>query len=177
MRIYDCENQLTRIMKKYTKLSEINKNISDRIIYINNNLCADDILYIIKQIHRSFDTIPINLYKQIKSYFKFSSDIIDSEIENIKLSIKHFTQLFNTKLIDSNLINQRLSSIENQEDTFSKLNLFLDFISKCLNTSYEFKYIDLVVLYKACIEAKSIIFDYMISLELPTESDYEVGRK
>lgn len=174
MKVYECIEQLDRIMKKYDKLADINRKLTYKIPYKTDEFYAGDIKDMINQIMKSFDYIPRDLSNQIKSYFDFSN-IINSETKYLKENISTIKNLLKPSLTDK-LYNglSHLIIIENEKDCLCKINSLLDFIQEYIMEPYDSKYINLKDIFKNCWKSKIILVEYMNSLEVPTVPDYEV---
>lgn len=175
MKIHECEKQLKKLIKNYECLEERNKDILNILERMDrNNITIKNVYEILDIIDSMRKYIPLNILKEVESCF---DDFDITAVYTIQDRIMDIHDLFNNNGISFNCryTNEIKDSnmIISEKNHFNKIYRLYKFLDKYIYPKlFNPENADIDEVFKACMDAKNIIWEYALSLEVPTEPDY-----
>ena len=171
MKVYECENQLKKITDSYYIILKEYDSIIYKVSKLDkNNISNKDVYYILNSIYQIRKYLPRNILKDLESYF----DCFDiSDIDAIQSLIIKVKKIFNDNKFGDEM--NAISKVKNKENHFERIYELYKFLYEYVYpNSYDLVNANVNDVFNACMKAKNEIWEYIISLELPTKPDYEV---
>ena len=186
MKIIDCEKQLKKDFDLFNKLSLYNEEMCNIIIDMDKqNIDINKVSMLVNILVKPYKILPHDICNEIDNCFKdFEISEVIKILDNAKQSLEELSNIFNMDKDDmfTREIKHRIGSIDYLKSTKILSDFKIDIrsidtvLNLCLRNFHIDRIkeaIDLQKLFYACTNAKMIIWDYIVSLELPTKGDYD----
>lgn len=185
MKIVDCEKQISRKMDLYNKLDKYNNELCDITINTDkNDIKVHDVYRMVNLVMHSFKTAP-EIREQINDCFKdFDMTKFMEFLDKIDDTLNTLTSMFNLDKPSpfSTAISGKQGNLKFIRNNVTDRNITLTNIQNILNFSVSGfnldtikEVVDIEYIFYSCTKARMVIFQYMTSLELPNQPDWELN--